>query len=61
MEFVNSTNQCLTEAERGSKALVQNVTEQLLGFVCYKEGDRIACECILIPVSSSSNETLPMF
>lgn len=42
MDFVNASNQCLTEAERGSKQLIQNVTKQLLGFVCYKEGDRIA-------------------
>lgn len=42
MEFVNSTNQCLSEKERDSKKLVQNVTEQLLGFVCFKQGDRIA-------------------
>ncbi|XP_034241889.1 27 kDa hemolymph protein-like [Thrips palmi] len=42
MDFVNASNQCLTEAERGSKQLIHNVTKQLLGFVCYKEGDRIA-------------------
>jgi len=42
MDFVNSTNQCLSDEERGSKKLVQNVTEQLLGFVCFKQGDRIA-------------------
>lgn len=46
MGFVNSTNQCLTEEERGSKQLIQNVTDQLLGFVCFKEGDRIACKFI---------------
>ncbi|KAK3930195.1 27 kDa hemolymph protein [Frankliniella fusca] len=42
MDFVNSTNQCLSEEERDSKKLVQNVTDQLLGFVCFKQGDRIA-------------------
>ncbi|KAJ1526647.1 hypothetical protein ONE63_008232 [Megalurothrips usitatus] len=42
MEFVNATTDCLSEAERGSKALIQNVTDQFLGFVCFKEGDRIA-------------------
>lgn len=48
MDFVNASNQCLTEAERGSKQLIQNVTKQLLGFVCYKEGDRIACAYVCI-------------
>lgn len=42
MDFVNASNACLTPEERGSKQLIQNVTRQLLGFVCFKEGDRIA-------------------
>ncbi|XP_071444692.1 27 kDa hemolymph protein-like [Hetaerina americana] len=40
--FTVSIDPCLKEEERVTKSLLFNVTDALLGFVCYKEGDRIA-------------------
>jgi len=33
---------CLNEEEKENKNLIQNITDSILKFVCYKEGDRIA-------------------
>jgi len=33
---------CLNEEEKENKKLIQNITDSILKFVCYKEGDRIA-------------------
>jgi hypothetical protein len=35
---------CLNEEEKENKNLIQNITDSILNFVCYKEGDRIACK-----------------
>ncbi|XP_012270782.1 27 kDa hemolymph protein [Orussus abietinus] len=40
--FANSLEPCFTEKERDSRKIIQNVTDSLLNFICFKEGDRIA-------------------
>ncbi|GLH14228.1 27 kDa hemolymph protein [Gryllus bimaculatus] len=40
--FTATLDPCLEEREKESKKIVQNITESLLGFLCFKEGDRIA-------------------
>lgn len=37
-----ATNPCFADEERKNMKTVHNVTEQLVNFICYKEGDRIA-------------------
>jgi len=41
-DFTTSFEECLSEEERKSKDIVLNVTESLVGFICFKGGDRIA-------------------
>lgn len=40
--FTTAIEPCLEQKERDNKKVVMNITESLLSFVCYKEGDRIA-------------------
>ena len=40
--FTNTIEVCLVEKMRENKKIVMNITDSLLEFVCYKEGDRIA-------------------
>ncbi|KAG7214070.1 hypothetical protein KM043_001435 [Ampulex compressa] len=40
--FASALEPCLDEKEREGKRIVQNITDSLLAFACYKEGDRIA-------------------
>ncbi|XP_066596293.1 27 kDa hemolymph protein-like [Prorops nasuta] len=40
--FTNEIDACLEEKEKETKRIIWNVTESLLEFVCFKEGDRIA-------------------
>ncbi|XP_018054893.1 PREDICTED: interferon-related developmental regulator 1-like [Atta colombica] len=40
--FTNTIAVCLDEKMRENKKIVMNITDSLLEFVCYKEGDRIA-------------------
>lgn len=40
--FTDTVEHCLDEKERENKKIVLNITDSLLEFVCYKEGDRIA-------------------
>lgn len=40
--FTTSVESCLTPKERDNIRIIQNITDSLLSFVCYKEGDRIA-------------------
>ncbi|KAL0121920.1 hypothetical protein PUN28_007011 [Cardiocondyla obscurior] len=40
--FTDTLEQCLDEKERENKKIVLNITDSLLEFICYKEGDRIA-------------------
>lgn len=40
--FTTAIEPCLEEKERENKKIVLNITESILNFVCYKEGDRIA-------------------
>ncbi|KYN37802.1 Interferon-related developmental regulator 1 [Trachymyrmex septentrionalis] len=40
--FTNTIEVCLDEKMRENKKIVMNITDSLLEFVCYKEGDRIA-------------------
>ncbi|XP_043796671.1 27 kDa hemolymph protein-like [Apis laboriosa] len=40
--FTTAIEPCLEPQERENKKIIQNITDSLLTFVCYKEGDRIA-------------------
>lgn len=40
--FTNTVEHCLDVKERENKKIVLNITDSLLEFICYKEGDRIA-------------------
>ncbi|XP_012247693.1 27 kDa hemolymph protein [Bombus impatiens] len=40
--FTTAVEHCVQPQERKNKELVHNITDSLLNFVCYKEGDRIA-------------------
>lgn len=40
--FTDTVEHCLDEKERENKKIVLNITDSLLEFICYKEGDRIA-------------------
>jgi len=40
--FTNTVEMCFDQKERENIKLIQNITDSLLGFVCFKEGDRIA-------------------
>ncbi|XP_011881246.1 PREDICTED: 27 kDa glycoprotein-like [Vollenhovia emeryi] len=40
--FTHTLEQCLDETERENKKIVMNITDSLLEFICFKEGDRIA-------------------
>ncbi|KAL7292492.1 hypothetical protein TKK_0014067 [Trichogramma kaykai] len=42
VNYTNSIESCLEPIERENKKIVLNVTEKILNFVCFKEGDRIA-------------------
>lgn len=42
--FTDTIGNCFTPKERENINIVQNITDQLLSFVCFKEGDRIARE-----------------
>ncbi|KAG8227544.1 hypothetical protein J437_LFUL008416 [Ladona fulva] len=42
VEFTDAVDPCLKEEEKVTKQFVQNVTDAMLSFICYKEGDRIA-------------------
>lgn len=40
--FTNTIEHCLDDKEKENKKIVLNITDSLLEFICYKEGDRIA-------------------
>lgn len=40
--FTTAIEPCLEPEEKENKKIIQNITDSLLSFVCYKEGDRIA-------------------
>lgn len=40
--FTNTVEHCLDEKERENKKIVMNITDSLLEFICFKQGDRIA-------------------
>ncbi|XP_069675597.1 27 kDa hemolymph protein-like [Periplaneta americana] len=40
--FTASIEPCLDEKEKENKNLIQNITDSIVKFICYKEGDRIA-------------------
>lgn len=40
--FTTAIEPCLEQKERENKRIILNITESLLNFICYKEGDRIA-------------------
>jgi hypothetical protein len=42
--FTAVVEPCLDDQEKENKHLIQNITDSVLKFVCYKEGDRIACK-----------------
>ncbi|XP_067204537.1 27 kDa glycoprotein-like isoform X1 [Linepithema humile] len=41
-DFTDKIEHCLDEKEKENKKIVLNITDSLLEFICYKEGDRIA-------------------
>ncbi|GLV44457.1 uncharacterized protein CBL_10261 [Carabus blaptoides fortunei] len=41
-DFLTSVDPCLEEKEKENKKMVLNMTESLIDFVCYRDGDRIA-------------------
>ncbi|XP_066993639.1 27 kDa hemolymph protein [Anabrus simplex] len=40
--FTSALEPCMEEKEKKSKDIVQNIIDAMLGFICFKEGDRIA-------------------
>jgi len=40
--FTESVEPCLSPDERNSKHTITNITDALISFICFKEGDRIA-------------------
>lgn len=40
--FLNATDPCLEEKEKADKRIIVNMTESMIDFLCYKDGDRIA-------------------
>ncbi|XP_011155600.1 27 kDa hemolymph protein [Solenopsis invicta] len=40
--FTDTMEHCLDETEKENKKIVLNITDSMLEFICYKEGDRIA-------------------
>lgn len=42
--YMDSIEPCLAPNERENRKYVQNITDSLLNFVCFKDGDRIARE-----------------
>lgn len=67
-DFMTSVDPCLEEKEKANKKIVMNMTESLIDFLCFKDGDRIAMfiaeggvECIQErqeAVQRCANETL---
>lgn len=49
--FTTAIEPCLETAEKENKKIVHNITEKILNFVCFKEGDRIARECFFVLTS----------
>lgn len=41
-DFTDATEPCLEVSEKETKKILLNITDSLLNFVCFKEGDRIA-------------------
>lgn len=41
--FTTTVEECFEQKERENIRLIQNITDSLLSFICFKEGDRIAC------------------
>ncbi|KAF6209616.1 hypothetical protein GE061_015364 [Apolygus lucorum] len=66
--FLNASEPCLDEEERAHKSVALNITDSMINFICFKEGDRIALfiaeggpECLesnVDPIQSCLNETL---
>jgi hypothetical protein len=48
VEVTDAVKPCFAEKERANLKTVYNVTEQLAEFICYKEGDRIACKYTIV-------------
>jgi hypothetical protein len=42
--FTTAIEPCLEPEERVNKKIVHNITDKILNFICFKEGDRIARE-----------------
>ena len=47
LDFTNSLEPCFEPLERANKPIVLNITNSLLDFICFKEGDRIARKNLL--------------
>lgn len=45
--LTNSLEPCLEPPEQALEPIILNITNSLLDFVCFKEGDRIACNFVL--------------
>lgn len=53
-ESMDAIKPCFSVDEQKNLKIINNVTEQLAEFVCYKDGDRIACK-YYVPVASDSS------
>jgi len=47
--FTNTVEHCLDEKEKKNKKIVMNITDSMLEFICFKQGDRIARNVSIIP------------
>lgn len=66
--FTSALEPCMEEKEKESKRIIHNITDALLNFVCFKEGDRIALfiaeggpECLKSqeePIKECLNQTI---
>lgn len=41
--FINTLEPCLEQQEKDNLKTVNNVTNSLFDFICFKEGERLAC------------------
>lgn len=40
-------NECMEIEERETNKIILNVTEALISFICYDDGDRLACKIFI--------------
>lgn len=47
-EFILSLDPCLSAEEKDQKVVFVNITKSLLEFICYENGNQIACKYLYI-------------